>query len=117
MFYGREIYSLPFFFAVECACIHFPRSWENKVMNSTRVGLLLSSIIAMALCHFVIFGQVQTQPNVAVVEIHGQVRFADGGAPAANVVVRLESYDGGGGSISEAFTDRLGKFRFSNLPP
>jgi tetratricopeptide (TPR) repeat protein len=71
----------------------------------------------MALCHFVIFGQVQTQPNVAVVEIHGQVRFADGGAPAANVVVRLESYDGGGGSISEAFTDRLGKFRFTNLPP
>jgi len=86
-------------------------------MNSTRVGLLLSSIIAMALCHFVIFGQVQTQPNASVVEIHGQVRFADGGAPAANVVVRLESYDGGGGSISEAFTDRLGKFRFTNLPP
>jgi tetratricopeptide (TPR) repeat protein len=44
------------------------------------------------------------------------VRFAEGGAPAANVVVRLESYDGGG-SISEAFTDRLGKFKFSNLPP
>ena len=86
-------------------------------MNSTRVGLLLSSIIAMALCHFVILGQVQTQPNASVVEIHGQVRFADGGAPAANVVVRLESYDGGGGSISEAFTDRLGKFRFTNLPP
>jgi tetratricopeptide (TPR) repeat protein len=51
-----------------------------------------------------------------VVEINGQVRFAEGGAPAANVVVRLESYDGGG-SISEAFTDRLGKFRFTGLPP
>ena len=85
-------------------------------MNSTRVVLLLLSIIAIGICRFVILGQVQTQPNAAVVEIHGQVRFAEGGAPAANVVVRLESYDGGG-SISEAFTDRLGKFRFTNLSP
>jgi tetratricopeptide (TPR) repeat protein len=85
-------------------------------MNKTRVMLLLSSIIAIAVCQFVILGQVQTSPNVAVVEIHGQVRFAEGGAPAANVVVRLESYEGGG-SISEAFTDRLGKFRFTNLAP
>jgi len=85
-------------------------------MKSTRVVLLLLSIIAIGVCRFVILGQVQTQPNAAVVEIHGQVRFAEGGAPAANVVVRLESYDGGG-SISEAFTDRLGKFKFTNLPP
>ena len=85
-------------------------------MISTRVVLLLLSIIAVGVCQFVILGQVQTQPNGAMVEIHGQVRFAEGGAPAANVVVRLESYDGGG-SISEAFTDRLGKFRFTNLPP
>lgn len=85
-------------------------------MNSTRSLLLLSSIIAIAVCRFVSLGQGQTQPNGAVVEIHGQVRFAEGGAPAANVVVRLESYDGGG-SISEAFTDRLGKFRFTNLSP
>lgn len=85
-------------------------------MNSTRVGLLLSSIVAMALCHFVIFGQVQTSPSGTTVEINGQVRFAEGGKPAANVVVRLESYEGGG-SISEAFTDRLGKFRFTGLAP
>jgi len=50
------------------------------------------------------------------VEIHGQVRYAQGGAPAANVVVRLESYDGGG-PMSEAFTDSSGKFQFSSLPP
>jgi len=85
-------------------------------MKSTRVVLLLLSIIAIGVCRFVILGQVQTQPNAAVVEIHGQVRFAEGGAPAANVVVRLESYDGGG-PISEAFTDRLGKFKFTNLSP
>ena len=85
-------------------------------MISTRIRLLLSSTLAVALCHFVGLAQVQTSPTVATVEINGQVRFAEGGAPAANVVVRLESYDGGG-SITEAFTDRLGKFRFTGLPP
>lgn len=85
-------------------------------MTSTRLRLLLSSIVTIALCHFVSLAQVQTGPNPATVEIHGQVRFVEGGRPAANVVVRLESYDGGG-SISEAFTDRLGKFRFTALPP
>jgi tetratricopeptide (TPR) repeat protein len=85
-------------------------------MASTRVLLLLSSIVAIALCNFVILGQVQTSPFGNTVEIHGQVRFAEGGAPAEHVVVRLESYDGGG-SISEAFTDRLGKFQFSGLSP
>jgi len=76
---------------------------------------LLSSIAALALCHVISVAQVQNS-TVVTVEINGQVRFAEGGAPAPNVVVRLESYDGGG-SISEAFTDRLGKFRFSGLPP
>ena len=85
-------------------------------MTSTRIRLLLSSILATALCHFVGLAQVQTNPSSATVEIHGQIRFAEGGAPAANVLVRLESYDSGG-SISEAFTDRLGKFRFTSLPP
>jgi Flp pilus assembly protein TadD len=85
-------------------------------MTSKRVRLLLSSIVAIALCHLVSLAQVQTTPSPATVEIHGQVRFVEGGKPAANVVVRLESYDGGG-SISEAFTDRLGKFRFTSLPP
>jgi Flp pilus assembly protein TadD len=78
--------------------------------------LLCASIIAISLCQFVIFGQVTSSPTTTTVEIHGQVRFVEGGAPAANVVVRLESYDSGG-SISEAFTDRLGKFRFTGLPP
>jgi lipopolysaccharide biosynthesis regulator YciM len=85
-------------------------------MTSTRIMLLCASIIAMTLCQFVISGQVTSSPTTATVEIHGQVRFVQGGAPAANVLVRLESYDGGG-SISEAFTDRLGKFRFTGLPP
>jgi tetratricopeptide (TPR) repeat protein len=84
-------------------------------MTSTRIRLLLSSTLAIALCHFVGLAQVQTSPTTATVEINGQVRFVEGGAPAANVVVRLESYDGGG-SITDAFRDRLGKFRFTGLP-
>lgn len=85
-------------------------------MIKIKVVLVLSSIAAIALCSSAIFGQGQTAPSRTSVEIHGQVRFAQGGAPAANVVVRLESYEGGG-SISEAFTDSLGKFAFSNLSP
>lgn len=85
-------------------------------MTSLRLRLLLSSIVTITLCHFVSVAQVQTGPSSATVEINGQVRFVEGGRPAANVVVRLESYDGGG-SITEAFTDRLGKFRFTALPP
>jgi len=85
-------------------------------MTNTKVMLLFASIIAISLCQFVIKAQIQSSPTTASVEIHGQVRFAEGGAPAEQVVVRLESYDSGG-SISEVFTDRLGKFSFTGLPP
>lgn len=85
-------------------------------MFTSRFRLLLSSVLALSLCHVASLAQVQNGPSGATVEINGQVRFAEGGAPAENVLVRLESYDSGG-SISEAFTDRLGKFRFSGLQP
>jgi tetratricopeptide (TPR) repeat protein len=75
-------------------------------MISTRV------LLAIMLCQAVVLGQGQTKR----VEIHGQVRFAEGGTPAEHVIVRLESYDGGG-TVSEAFTDSSGKFQFSSLPP
>jgi Tfp pilus assembly protein PilF len=45
--------------------------------------------------------------------ITGQVRFAQGGAPAENIIVRLERFSGG--YVGEERTDRLGKFRFSAL--
>jgi len=85
-------------------------------MFSKRVRLLLSSMLAIVLGQVVSVAQVQNSPTAVTVEINGQVRFAEGGAPAQNVLVRLESYDSGG-SIAEAFTDRLGKFRFTSLPP
>jgi tetratricopeptide (TPR) repeat protein len=85
-------------------------------MFSKKLRLLLSSILAISLSHLVSVAQVQNSPTAMTVEINGQVRFAEGGAPAEHVLVRLESYDGGG-SITESFTDRLGKFRFTGLPP
>jgi thioredoxin-like negative regulator of GroEL len=86
-------------------------------MTSKKIRLLISSTLAISLCHLVGLAQVQNNPSSgSTVEIHGQVRFAQGGAPAQHVVVRLESFDGGG-SIGEAFTDRLGKFRFTGLQP
>jgi len=83
-------------------------------MFSNRSRLLVSLTLTLTAGLVVTLAQVQNGPST--VEVHGQVRFTDGGTPAYNVLVRLESFDGGG-SISEAFTDRLGKFRFSGLPP
>ena len=85
-------------------------------MFSNRSRLLLSLTLTLTAGLIVALAQVQSGPAVTTVEVHGQVRFTEGGAPAYNVLVRLESFDGGG-SISEAFTDRLGKFQFSGLPP
>src|ERR1044072_8378192 len=81
-------------------------------MTGAKVLPLLSSIVAITLCQFVAVAQGQTKR----VEIRGQVRFAQGGTPAEHVIVRLESYDGGG-AVSEAITDSSGKFQFSSLPP
>jgi tetratricopeptide (TPR) repeat protein len=47
--------------------------------------------------------------------ITGQVRFANGGGPAENIIVRLERFSGG--YVGEERTDRLGKFRFTALAP
>ena len=60
-----------------------------------------------------IIAYTQTQSPNQPVEIRGQLRFAAGGAPAADVVVRLDQLSGG--SVNEVRTDRLGKFRLTNL--
>jgi tetratricopeptide (TPR) repeat protein len=78
---------------------------------------LLPIAFSVVVCQLIGLAQVQNGPTSGVsVEIHGQVRYAAGGAPAQNVLVRLESYDGGG-PLAEAFTDRLGKFEFRGLSP
>ena len=57
----------------------------------------------------------QLRSSVEPAEIRGQLRYAQGGAPAAEVVIRVDQLTGG--FVAEVRTDRLGKFRFSNLAP
>jgi cytochrome c-type biogenesis protein CcmH/NrfG len=79
--------------------------------HTTFRTFIVSLSFFLAVCSAL--GQVHssTQP----IEIRGQLRYALGGAPAANVLVRLESMSGG--AVTEDRTDNLGKFRFSNLVP
>lgn len=48
-------------------------------------------------------------------QLHGQVRYAEGGRPAFQILVRLERFDGG--VAGQQQTDRSGKFIFSGLRP
>ena len=46
-------------------------------------------------------------------QLHGQVRYSQGGKPAYQILVRLERFDGG--IVDEQYTDSAGKFRFAGL--
>ena len=69
--------------------------------------------LGLALC--LVPARAQFRSSTEPAEIRGQVRYARGNAPAANVLVRLEALSGG--YVGEERTDNLGKFRFSNLNP
>jgi Flp pilus assembly protein TadD len=56
---------------------------------------------------------VRTSPHPVKIELHGNVRYADVRQPAANVLVRLENFNGG--IAAQMLTDRDGRFRFSGL--
>jgi len=49
------------------------------------------------------------------VQVHGEVRYAIGGAPVDHALVRLQSFRGG--VVEEITTDRTGKFTFTGLVP
>ena len=70
-------------------------------------------LLVLVLTPIVAYAQIRS-PNQPA-EIRGQLRFAAGGAPAADVVVRLDQLSGG--FVNEVRTDRLGKFRLTNLSP
>lgn len=77
--------------------------------------LLTRTLSALAFCSLLSAQIPPTQTPAMSLDIHGQVRLADGGAPAQNVLVKLESYNSGGPLVE--VTDRSGKFRFSGLSP
>ena len=61
------------------------------------------------------FVRAQFRSAAQPAEIRGQLRYALGGTPAEDIVVRVDQLSGG--FVAEARTDRLGKFRFANLLP
>jgi tetratricopeptide (TPR) repeat protein len=54
-------------------------------------------------------------PSSPLGQITGNVRYSNGGDPAGNVLVRLESFSGG--MLNDVRTDRTGKFSFTELAP
>jgi Tfp pilus assembly protein PilF len=75
--------------------------------------VLYSAIIAIAICgaSIVVYGQRIPRPVQS--QVHGQIRYAQGGRPAEFILVRLESFRGG--LIAETTTDRNGRFAFMSL--
>ncbi len=73
--------------------------------------LVLLVILFIAVCTL----HAQPRPRALPVTVHGQIRFAHGGAPAENALIRLERF--GGGVEGEVMTDRTGKYQFSGMAP
>lgn len=76
---------------------------------SLRFVVLLSFFIFPGAIH------AQRAPSPIPLQIHGQVRQAQGGRPAEFIMIRLDSFRGG--VVSEITTDRSGKFTFTGLAP
>lgn len=75
----------------------------------------LTVVFILVVCCCSAFAQIRDGRSNVPFEIIGQVRYAVGGEPAHNVLVRLESLSGG--SAGQITTDRQGKFRFTGLSP
>src|SRR5205823_5074768 len=87
---------------------------EDLLMRHATFKVLIISLI-FSLATFSALAQVGGHSSTEPIEIRGQVRYAVGLGPVANVLVRLESLNGG--YVGEERTDNLGKFRFSGLLP
>jgi tetratricopeptide (TPR) repeat protein len=72
----------------------------------------LSIGFAALLLHSSVLAQ-RTATHPVTLEVHGQVRYGDTRTPAANIIVRLETFSGG--VTGQILTDREGKFLFSGL--
>jgi tetratricopeptide (TPR) repeat protein len=77
---------------------------RKTIPRSLAAALMVMVCLTLALA--------QRQPRLPV-EVQGQVRYADGGAPADKVLVRVEIF--GGGLAGQTLTDRTGKFQFTGL--
>jgi hypothetical protein len=80
-------------------------------MSGQVLRLLITSLILTFSCAPAVLAQLGGPGSPG--QIHGQVRYAVGGAPAFQILVRLERFDGG--LVDQQLTDRNGRFRFSGL--
>jgi Tfp pilus assembly protein PilF len=99
----------------------FLRSYRRTYRCISAYGCLEKAVLLLAvlvISSTLTFAQGSEPGSLAVphpvkLEIHGQVRLADTHRPAANILVRLDSFSGG--MIGQILTDRDGKFQFSGL--
>jgi tetratricopeptide (TPR) repeat protein len=78
-----------------------------------RVALFVGLVSVMA--PVLVAQESRAQPATAAGgQITGQIRYADTGLPAFNVLVNCDSRNSG--SCGQEMTDRSGRFRFTNLP-
>ena len=75
--------------------------------------LILVLVLLVPFCG--VLAQRGSHPVSLPAQVHGQVRYASGGAPVDHALVRLQSFRGG--VVSEITTDRTGKFSFTGLVP
>ena len=78
-----------------------------------RFGLIIGFIGVMA--PLVIAQESKAAPGTLAGQITGQVRYAEGGKPAVNILVSCDSFNLG--NCGQAMTDGNGRFRFGNLGP
>src|ERR1044072_6473071 len=81
-------------------------------MSQAVFRLLFALLLTAAWAHPAL-AQREGNPFPVRRTITGQVRFANGGTPVENIIVRLDRFSGG--YVGEERTDRLGKFRFTGL--
>jgi tetratricopeptide (TPR) repeat protein len=81
----------------------------------TRSLFRLIVLFTLSLVALPLIAQTRAPDDVRTVraQINGQVRFANGGAPAYNVIVEMVNFNSGGNV--QVMTDRNGKFNFPNV--
>jgi Tfp pilus assembly protein PilF len=94
--------------------MHRP-NFQQRIVPKATCGFAKTLFLAAVLLAIPAGISAQLRSPAQPVEIRGQLRFAVGGTPADEVVVRLDQLSGG--FIAETRTDRLGKFRFTGLLP
>ena len=83
----------------------------NSTQSKIRWLMIAFSLITLAPASFAQVTR-NARPDPVVIEVHGQVRYANTGVLAERVLVRVEGF--GSGLNGQTLTDSSGKFRFQD---